>query len=62
MAFDVAEFRAKDYAFDMFNVCSEQHYVPGASDMLLAQVIDQAKGNTKSGNGSMANKNFISYR
>ena len=42
-AFDVAEFGAKDYAFYMFNIRSEQDYVPGASDLLLAQVIDETR-------------------
>jgi hypothetical protein len=43
IAFDVAEFGAKDYAFYMFNICSKKQYVPGASDLLLARVIEQAR-------------------
>jgi len=42
VVFDVAEFGTKDYAFYMFNFCSEKYYVPGASDLLLAEVIEQA--------------------
>ena len=42
VAFDLAEFGPTDYAFYMFNICSKKHYVPGASDLLLAQVIDRA--------------------
>lgn len=42
VAFDVAEFGATDYAFYMFNIRSQKDYVPGASDLLLAQVIDEA--------------------
>ena len=42
-AFDVAEFKAKDYAFYMFNFSSDAFYVPGASDLLLFEVIQQAK-------------------
>jgi hypothetical protein len=42
VAFDVAEFRPRDYAFYMFNVTAADRYVPGASDLLLARVIEQA--------------------
>lgn len=38
-AFDIAEFGAKDCAFYMFNFMSRQCYVPGASDILLYEVI-----------------------
>jgi hypothetical protein len=43
VAFDVAEFTPKEYAFYMFNFSSDARYVPGASDLLLSEVIQQAK-------------------
>ncbi|MFL7871461.1 MAG: hypothetical protein AB8I58_21715 [Anaerolineales bacterium] len=42
-AFDIADFGAGEYAFYMFNFRSRQHQVPGASDLLLAYIIAQAK-------------------
>jgi hypothetical protein len=47
VAFDVAEFTPKDYALYMFNFGSGAHYVPGASDLLLSKVIQQAKAEKK---------------
>ena len=47
VAFDIAEFRPKDYAIYMFNFNSDTFYVPGASDFLLAEVIQQAKTERK---------------
>jgi len=47
VAFDIAEFRPKDYALYMFNFGSDSHYVPGASDLLLSEVIQQAKTERK---------------
>jgi hypothetical protein len=47
VAFDVAEFRPKDYALYMFNFGSGARYVPGASDLLLSEVIKQAKTERK---------------
>jgi hypothetical protein len=47
VAFDVAEFRPKGYAIYMFNFTSEAFYVPGASDLLLSEVIQQAKKERK---------------
>ena len=47
VAFDVAEFRPKDYALYMFNFGSDARYVPGASDLLLSKVIQQAKTEKK---------------
>ena len=47
VAFDVAEFTPKDYALYMFNFGSEARYVPGASDLLLSEVIKQAKTESK---------------
>ena len=43
VAFDVAEFIPMDYIIYMFNFSSEALYVPGASDLLLFEVIQQAK-------------------
>jgi len=43
VAFDVAEFTPKDYALYMFNFGSDARYVPGASDLLLSEVIQEAK-------------------
>jgi hypothetical protein len=47
VAFDVAEFIPKDYALYMFNFGSDARYVPGASDLLLSKVIQQAKTDKK---------------
>jgi hypothetical protein len=47
VAFDVAEFTPKDYALYMFNFGSGARYVPGASDLLLSKVIQQAKTENK---------------
>lgn len=43
VGFDVAEFGARDYAFYQFNVRSRRHYIPGASDLLLREVIAAAR-------------------
>jgi hypothetical protein len=43
VAFDVAEFGPMDYALYMFNISSAVRYVPGASDLLLSEVINRAK-------------------
>ncbi|MBM3129645.1 MAG: hypothetical protein FJ009_13595 [Chloroflexi bacterium] len=47
VAFDVADFGAQHYAFYMFNVRSRQHNLPGASDLLLAQIIERARAEGK---------------
>lgn len=47
IAFDVAEFKPRHYAIYMFNFSSEAIYVPGASDLLLSEVIRQAKKERK---------------
>jgi hypothetical protein len=47
VAFDVAEFTPKDYTLYMFNFGSDARYVPGASDLLLSEVIQQAKTEKK---------------
>jgi hypothetical protein len=43
VAFDVAEFQSRSYCFYMFNFTSDVRYVPGVSDLLLFEVIQQAK-------------------
>jgi len=48
VAFDIAEFKPRDYSIYMFNFRSETLYVPGASDLLLFEVIQQAKTERKS--------------
>jgi hypothetical protein len=47
VAFDIAEFGAKHYAIYMFNFASRSHYIPGASDLLLLEVIKFAKEENK---------------
>ena len=42
-AFTIAEFKPRDYAMYMFQFSSAARFVPGASDMLLFRVIQQAK-------------------
>lgn len=42
VAFDIAEFKPRDYAVYMFNFSSETRYIPGASDLLLSAVMQQA--------------------
>jgi hypothetical protein len=46
-AFDIAEFGARHYAIYMFNFTSRRHYIPGASDLLLFEVITFAKEENK---------------
>lgn len=43
VAFNVAEFVPKDYTFYMFNFISQNHYVPGASDIILNEIIRVSK-------------------
>ena len=43
VAFDIADFGAKHYAFYMFNFRSRQHHVPGTSDLLLQALIKEAE-------------------
>ena len=47
VAFDVAEFEPGDYALYMFNFRSGTRSVPGASDLLLSGVIQQAAASGK---------------
>ncbi|MFZ5821131.1 MAG: hypothetical protein ACOYYJ_14650 [Chloroflexota bacterium] len=46
-AFDVAEFGAREYAFYMFNFRARRRSVPGASDLLLAHIIEHAQADGK---------------
>ncbi len=48
VAFDIAEFGARDWAFYMFNFRSALTCVPGASDLLLHAVILEARRQGKS--------------
>jgi hypothetical protein len=43
VAFDVAEFKPRDYVIYMFNFTSDALYVPGASDLLLSNVVQVSK-------------------
>ncbi len=47
VAFDVAEMGPKSYGFYMFNFTSRNRFVPGASDLLLWEIIQQAKSEGK---------------
>jgi hypothetical protein len=48
VAFDIAEFGAKEYAFYMFSFMSRRYRAPGASDILLYEVIKTAREQGKS--------------
>lgn len=48
VAFDVAEFGAKNYVFYLFNFRSKQKHVPGASDFLLYEIVKVAEKQGKS--------------
>jgi len=43
IAFDVADYGSRDYAFYMFNFTSRKNYIPGASDLLLSEIIAIAR-------------------
>jgi hypothetical protein len=47
VAFDIAEFGARGYAFYMFNFRSRNFNIPGVSDLLLAQIIECARAKGK---------------
>jgi hypothetical protein len=47
IAFDIADFGARQYAFYMFNFRSHKHHVPGASDLLLKHIIERAQAEGK---------------
>jgi hypothetical protein len=42
VAFDVAELGPRHYAMYMFNIRSREQHVPGASDLLLSEVVQHA--------------------
>jgi hypothetical protein len=42
VAFDVVELGSSDYAFYMFNILARDRYAPGATDLLLKELIDVA--------------------
>jgi hypothetical protein len=46
-AFDIAEFGAAGYAFYLFNIRSRKNAVPGISDLLLHEMIQEAKEQNK---------------
>ena len=43
IAFDIADFGSRDYAFYMFNFRSRKHKIPGVSDLLLSWIVKQAQ-------------------
>lgn len=47
VAFDIADFGAAQYAFYMFNFRATRNTVPGASDLLLAHIIERARAESK---------------
>ncbi len=47
VAFDVAEAGAKEHLFYLFNFSSRQSYIPGASDLLLSEMIKEASARGK---------------
>lgn len=47
VAFDVAEFGARRYAFYLFNFVSRERYVPGAADLLLNELVRSARAEGK---------------
>ena len=47
VAFDLADFSAAQYAFYLFNFRAAQYRVPGASDLLLAHIIERARAEGK---------------
>ncbi len=47
VAFDLADFSATQYAFYLFNFRAVPHRIPGASDLLLAHIIERARAEGK---------------
>jgi hypothetical protein len=47
VAFDVAEFSATYYAMYMFNFISTENHTPGASDLLLSEILNHARTEQK---------------
>lgn len=43
IAFDVADYGSRDFAFYMFNFASRKKYVPGVSDLMLSELIVLAR-------------------
>jgi hypothetical protein len=64
IALDVADYGSKDYAFYMFNFASREHYVPGASDLLLHELftIAQQKGKRFINLGLAINKGITFFK
>lgn len=48
VAFDIAEFGSREYAYYMFNFRSKELSVPGASDLLLNEIVITSKKQGKS--------------
>ena len=47
VAFDVADFGTRTYAYYLFNFRSRESYVPGGSDLLLQRIAGEAKAEGK---------------
>jgi hypothetical protein len=64
IAFDVADYGSKDYAFYMFNFASREHYIPGASDLLLNELVTiaQQKGKRFINLGLAINKGITFFK
>ncbi len=64
IAFDIADFDAKEYAFYMFNFVSRRRYVPGVSDALLYELIKaaQEKGKRYVNLGLGINKGIVFFK
>ena len=64
IALDVADYGSKDYAFYMFNFASREHYVPGASDLLLHELVTiaQQKGKRFINLGLAINKGITFFK
>lgn len=43
IAFDIADFGSKEYAFYMFNFTSKEQYIPGASDLLFYEIVKASR-------------------
>jgi len=64
IAFDVVDYGSRNYAFYMFNFASKEHYIPGASDLLLSQAIVSArlKGKRFANLGLAINKGITFFK
>ncbi|MCS7214997.1 MAG: hypothetical protein RMI30_02685 [Thermodesulfovibrio sp.] len=47
-AFSIADYGSDNYAFYMFNIRSHKNYVPGVSDLILNEIIKEARERGKS--------------